>query len=437
MPFNWESEIITCLEEYGHSRGIVQNMRIVIVGIFFFPELTGVGKYTGEMAVYLRQQGHQVHIVTTPPFYPYWKVQKNYKCWKYYRENWQGVQIFRTPLWVPKKPTGIKRLVHQLSFALSSLPVLIGHLFWKPDLILCIIPAFFSAPFALLAARVSRAKAWLHIQDFELDMAKNLGILPTSNLLMNSGFIFERWLLGRFDQVSTISEGMLARLKQKGISHPRPFLFPNWVDTKAIHPLRCENPFRNELGVDPSKLVVLYHGNMGRKQGLSILVEVALRLLDEKDILFILCGEGSERQKLELQAKELSNIRFLNLQPVEKLNQLVNLADIHVLPQRAGAADLVMPSKLTTMLASGRVVIGTADEGTEFGSIIKKVGWLVPPEDPATLTEAIRYLLCNPQERLRLGACGREFVEQNWDREIVFSRFLNQVENIVAKNTSI
>ncbi len=132
--------------------------RILILGINFHPELTGIGKYTGELAAYLQERGHNVRMVTAPPYYPSWQVQPGYKAWQYTREAWRGVEIYRCPLWVPRSPSGLKRLLHLFSFALSSIPILLGQLRWKPDLILCIAPAFFCAPFALLTARLSGAK---------------------------------------------------------------------------------------------------------------------------------------------------------------------------------------------------------------------------------------------------------------------------------------
>jgi colanic acid biosynthesis glycosyl transferase WcaI len=209
------------------------------------------------------------------------------------------------------------------------------------------------------------------------------------------------------------------------------------VNTASIRPLADTDRCRRGWGIDPKKVVVLYHGNMGRKQGLKILIEVASRLQKRTDLLFLLCGEGPVRKELEAQARGLSNVRFLDLQPEEKLNELVNLADIHILPQRAGVADLVMPSKLSTMLASGRAVIATADEATELGQVIKKTGLLVPPEDASALQEAICDLANDPKQRARLGALGRQLAIQNWDGEKVLSGFNQQLSQLSSKSQEV
>jgi colanic acid biosynthesis glycosyl transferase WcaI len=130
-------------------------------------------------------------------------------------------------------------------------------------------------------------------------------------------------------------------------------------------------------------------------------------------------------------ARDLSNIQFLPLQPSEKLNLLLNSADIHILPQKADAADLVMPSKLLGMLASGKALIATANHGTELENIVSKVGIVVAPGDQSALCQAILNLASSPELRLHLGEKGRDYVCKNWSKKIVLSRFESQHQEII------
>jgi colanic acid biosynthesis glycosyl transferase WcaI len=409
--------------------------KILILGLNFHPEPTGIGKYTGELAAYLVGQGHQVHVVTTPPYYPHWRVQQGYHAGRYQKENWRGVEVQRCPLWVPRHPTGFTRLIHLATFALSSLPALFFQLHWKPDVILCIAPALMNAPFALAFARLSGAPAWLHIQDFELDAALKLGLLPGGKWLADLSAHFERALLNGFDQLSTISEGMLSHLRKKGVAEDKTFLFPNWVDTNQIHPLdgNHSNPLRASLGLSSEQVVVLYAGTMGKKQGLEHLLVAARHLQDRPQVHFILCGDGAVRSELESTAQGMKNVRFLPVQPIEKLNQLLNIADVHVILQKGDAADLVMPSKLSGMLASGKPVIATADPDTELGRVVSKVGVLIPPEDAVALADAILQLAKSPSKRFDLGIKGREFVVKTWDAGITLMRFEQRLRGMTEK----
>ena len=409
-------------------------MKILILGLNFHPEPTGIGKYTGELAAYLAAHGCEVHVITTPPYYPYWKIQDGYRAWRYQKETWQGVEVQRCPLWVPRHPGGLTRLIHLSTFAFSSLPALITRIRWKPDIVLCIAPALMNAPFALAFAKLSGARSWLHIQDFELDAALNLGILSKQNFISALARSFERFIIAHFDRVSTISKNMLALAIKKGGRADETLLFPNWVDTHKIFPIVGDvNPLRTTLGLSPEQLIILYAGTMGRKQGLEQLLITARQLQDQTNLQFVLCGEGAVRAELEIAAQGLLNVRFLPVQPIEKLNELLNLADIHVLLQKADAADLVMPSKLSGMFASGKVVIATANPDTELGSIVNEAGVLVPPQDPAALTDAILELSKSSEKRDMLGRKGRDYAIQNWDIGIVLRQFTRHLQELAEE----
>lgn len=397
-------------------------MRILIYGTYFPPEQIGIGKYTGEMAAWLARQGHDVRVVTAPPFYPAWRVMDGYSAARYRREQWHGIWLWRCPIWVPSQQTGIKRILHLLSFAASSAPVMLRQVFWKPDVVLVVAPTFFCTPAALLTARFSGARAWLHLQDFEIDAAFETGLLRRP-ALRRAAISVERLLMRQFDRVSTISRNMMARLVDKGVAEERCILFPNWVDSDAIRPLNGRNPLRKELGISEEVTVALYSGNMGEKQGLETVLEAARRLSGDTALRFVLCGEGATRERLVQKYGDLSNVTWLRLQPAARLNELLNLADIHLLPQRADVADLVMPSKLTGMLASGRPVIATAVAGTQVDEVVAQCGIVVPPGDDYTLAMAIQRLTRDDAERLRLGQAARKYSVDNMTSARILERF--------------
>lgn len=429
-------------------------MKVILGTLNFFPELTGIGKYSGEMAAWLAAQGHEVRVVTAPPYYPDWQVGEGYSGMRYSREKGigsaasstrtdgpggsdgaKGLVVFRCPLWVPPKPSGLKRLIHLASFALSSLPIMLRQVFWKPDVVWMVAPAFFCAPGAWLTAKLSNAPAWIHVQDYEVDAAFDLGLLK-GKLLRRMVLAAERWMFQRFDVVSTISHRMLERAADKGVAANRLALFPNWVDIAAVRPeMRCDD-FRAELGAAPDQVIALYSGNMGGKQGLEILAQAAALLQANPRLLFVFCGNGAGRADLMAQCAGLPNVRFLDLQPLEKLGTLLASADIHLLPQRADAADLVMPSKLTGMLASGRAVVATAHLGTEVARVVEGCGLVVPPENPRAFADAIAALAEDAVTRERYGVSARRYAEENLEKEAVLRRFEAQLLKLAGKSTS-
>ena len=408
-------------------------MRLLFLGLNYTPELTGIGKYSGEMMEWLAGRGHEVRVVTTPPYYPAWQVSKGYAWWQYRRETSDaGAKIYRCPLWVPANPNGLKRVVHLSSFAASSLPVMLAQTAWRPDLVLTVEPAFTCAPVALLAARLCGAPTWLHIQDFEVDAAFDLGLLPAGGATQRFAQGCERFLRSRFSQLSTISQGMMKRLPEKGIDASRTVLFPNWVDINAIAPYEEASPFRDEVGIGQDKIVLLYSGNMGAKQGLEVLPQLANALRERRNFHFVFCGDGAYRAQLQQSVAGFENVSFLPLQPLERLNDLLNVADIHLLPQRAGAADLVMPSKLTGMLASGRPVVATVAAGTQVAHAVEGRGIAVAPGNLKELVCAVTMLAEDQALCRSMGRAARVFAEQELARDPVLLRFESAMERLIA-----
>jgi colanic acid biosynthesis glycosyl transferase WcaI len=271
-------------------------------------------------------------------------------------------------------------------------------------------------------ARLSGAKACLHIQDFEVDVAFQMGLLK-SPLLQRMVLVTERCLLSCFDQVSSISGRMLDRLRQKGIAENKIRFFPNWVDISHIFPLTDPSDYRHELGISPLTKVVLFSGTMGGKQGLMVIPEAAKKLAHRQDVMFVVCGDGVIKPQLEAASISLSNIKFLPLQPFERLCQLLGLADIHLLPQSPEAADLVLPSKLSGMLASGRAVIATCKADTEIANVVAQCGLVVAPEAADALADAIESLVDDDKARLNFGKQARLYAEENLAKDSVLGTF--------------
>lgn len=402
-------------------------MRVLILGLNFHPEPTGVGKFTGEMAGFLAAQGHEVHAISAPPYYPHWKVAKGYRTWTFRRETLRGVRVTRCPIWVPGRPTGFKRSLHLLSFALSSFPAVLAEVGWKPQVVVAIAPTILSAPSALLLARLSGAKSWLHIQDFEFDAAMELGLLPGSGLFQRAMRSFERTALGRFDRVSSISEAMLERAGFKGVPAARQELFPNWVDTQEIHPT---SPDPAAFGLPADKVIALYSGNLGEKQGLSMLIEVARELQNAPDVHLVICGEGAQREEIEALAAGHTNLTFLPLQDRESFNALLNCAGMHLLPELPGASDLVMPSKLAAMMASARPTVASATAGSEIDKLLSGAGLVIPPGDSLAMADAIRRLAGDKDLREQLGANARIYAERHFSSEAILPSFARKLEDL-------
>lgn len=413
-------------------------MKILLYSMNFSPELVGIGKYSGEMAQWLHAKGHEVRVIAAPPFFPQWALFEGHSAWAWRRTVCDGVTVYRAPTWVPARPRALARLAHLMSFMLSSMPLLFGQIRWKPDLVFVVEPPLFCAPAVLFFSRLLSIKSWLHIQDYEVDAAFGLGLVRGARV-RRFALSVERWLLNRFHRVSTISSAMLDKARDKGIDDTRLVLLPNWVDVRAICPQAAApagaapaQGYRAMLGIPADEVVVLYAGSLGAKQGIELLAEAAHRLVAAAHIHFVFCGNGPSRAPLEAACADLPRVHFLDLQPAERLNELLGMADIHVLPQRADAADLVMPSKLAGMLASGKAVIVTAHAGTELSRVVEGRGLVVEPGNADALAEAIAQLAVSRPRREAMGAAARAFAETELDRNAILLRLERELLRCVA-----
>ena len=415
-------------------------LKILIYGLNYAPEPVGIGKYTSELATWLAVQHHQMRVITAPPYFPRWRMADGYRnCYSLERHG--NVRLRRCPLWVPRRPSGLTRLLHLTSFAVSSLPVLLAQRRWRPDVVITVAPAFFCAPAALLLGRLCgrRTITWLHIQDFELDAAFELGLLK-GPLLRSLAGAWEHHTLRSFDRVSSISSAMVQRLEVKGVSPSRTLLLPNWVNLELIRPqqgrAQLENSYRRELGISKDQLVLMYSGSMNKKQGLELLAAVIHKLADLPNLVWLIAGEGPTKAELVAATEGLPHVRHLPLQPTERLNDWLNAADIHLLPQKAEAADLVLPSKLLGMLASGRPVVASSPAGSELADLAEQAGACVPPGDTKSFAKAIRELVTNPENRAVAGKRARELAEMHYGVDTVLSRFERQLSSLADERVT-
>ncbi len=407
-------------------------MRILIYGINHSPELTGIGKYTGEMVSWLHLAGHEVSVITAPPYYPNWKVFDGYSAVAYRKEKYGGIEVIRCPLYVPSNPTPLTRLVHLVSFALSSFFALCTKLFWRPDVIIVVEPSAFCAPGGLLLGAVTGSKTVLHVQDYELDAMLGLGMMK-DGVLAKLAFGFERWIMRRFDRISTISFSMLNSAKSKGVDEKRILFFPNWVDINFITPEVDGAAYRSKMGFSSEQKLILYSGNIGRKQGLELLLEAAIRFEQDKNVHFVIVGQGGYRAYLESMAvsKNLANLSFHDLVPYEELPQLLAMADIHLVVQKKGAADAVMPSKLTSILSAGGHSLITAEEGTELGLLVEKypgIAERVEPEDLEQFIGGLKRLL--ERDTKKSNKVARDYALTSLNKDAILGLFNDNLHEL-------
>ncbi|CCU72966.1 glycosyltransferase WbuB [Thalassolituus oleivorans] len=408
-------------------------MKITLVSLNYSPELTGIGKYNGEMAPWFVAAGDNVDVVCAPPYYPEWKVHAGYSGLSYRTSVENGVRVTRCPLYVPAQPSTIKRLSHLASFAFTSGLALFAKVFKRPDVVFVVEPTLFTVPVTLLFCKLVGAKSVLHIQDYEVDAMFGLGMAGKAGFLASAAYKVERWLMRRFDAVSTISFSMMTKAEQKGVDPQRLVFFPNWSDTSFVHPSVDGSDLRKLWGVTESQKIVLYAGNIGAKQGLELVLDAAERYLSQPDIRFFLVGSGAYATELQSMATQrgLSNVEFKPLQAWEDVPAMLAMADVHLVVQRKGAADAVLPSKLTNILSAGGNAVITAEADTELGRLVNEYPGIyscVEPENVASFCQGLETELA----KSGVNSVAREYAEKNLNKEAILGRFREDLLSLIG-----
>jgi colanic acid biosynthesis glycosyl transferase WcaI len=396
-------------------------VKLLVLCPHFAPDTAPTGEVMASIARELVARGHDLHVVTSLPWYRHHRIEPGWEGRVVRHEDTGWGRITR----VHPFPTD-KRNIPARAAAFAGFTVLTaamgvrGRRGARPDAVLAMSPPLTLGAAGWLAARRWRVPFVFNIQDVFPDVAVELGAITNPRVIALASWL-ERWSYRHADAVTVLSDDLRDNLvdKIRGTvpdAHDRIRVIPNFVDTERITPTDpAQGAYRDEHGL-AGKRVVMYAGNVGFSQSLDLVLAAARTLAERpgtRDVAFVVNGGGSARAELERQASGLGNVVFVDFQPKERLPEVLAAADVHVVPLRRGLARSSVPSKTYSILAAGRPVVASVDEGTEVARVVEKAGagLAVPPDDPEAFTAALVTLLDDPEGARAMGRAGREFVE--------------------------
>lgn len=393
------------------------HFRVSILGLHYAPEHTGNAPYTSGLAVGLAQREFAVRVVTGHPHYPEWKIRQGYGAWTA-REDICGVPITRLRHYVPSAPTGVKRLISEISFGLRLLFTRLG----EADIAVTVSPALFSsALFALRTGRKTPLVVW--VQDIY-----SLGIRETGGNNFVAAIVtqVEAGLLRRAGRVVVVHDRFADYMVESlGVRRERIEVIRNWTHVRDV-PTPPRDTTRAGHGWLESETIVLHAGNMGLKQGLENVVNAA-RLADEQaaPVRFVLVGNGSERDALTRLAKGVKRLNILPALDDEAFSATLGAADILLVNEKVGVAEMAVPSKLTSYFSATRPVIAATDPRGITASELRAAdaGVIVNAGEPQMLLNAVLDLASDDGERKRLGRNGRVYRETVLTAETAIAKF--------------
>lgn len=389
-----------------------EGRRIAVLSAHFSPETTGNAPYVGRLASGLAKRGRAVRVLTAHPHYPEWSIREGYGQWVL-RDDADGVVVVRHLHYVPKSPSNLKRLVAELSlgfrFAFSR---------WgRPDTILLVSPALFSSAVAMVKARLfhPRTPVGVWVQDiYSVGAAETGGHSAVAAIIKK----IESWLFRSADGVSVIHDRFATVMTSSlGVTPSRVEVIRNWTHVGGA-PTQDRAASRAKLGWADDATIVLHAGNMGVKQGLENVVDAA-RLADASDraVRFVLMGDGNQKSTLVEYADGVRSITFLESVSNEDFMNVLGAADVLLVNEKLGVAEMSVPSKLTSYFKVGRPVLAaTAAEGATATELrASEAGEHVPAGDPQALLDAAIALGDDHERSERLGRNGQEFAARVLD----------------------
>ncbi|HWL17840.1 MAG TPA: WcaI family glycosyltransferase [Opitutus sp.] len=373
-------------------------MKIVLWGINYHPEATGIAPYNTELAEYLSRADHDVTVVTGFPYYPHWRKEPGDRGRLYRTETINGVRVVRCAQYVPGRATTLRRIFHELSFGLSSL---LRVLFLsRADVYFVVSPPLVLGFFAWIATRLKRSRYVFHVQDLQPGAAVGLGMVKSRGFIRVL-FALERFAYDHAAAVSGISDGMMSEFQRKGVPDRRRIYFPNWLRNSggAAMPVAA-GEFRRKFGVREDDLLAVYSGNLGKKQGIDILLEAARQLMlgdrFARRVALVIAGAGAEREALAERARKLAlpNLHLLPLLSDADYASMLADTDVGLITQASGTGEFFFPSKLLSLLQAKVPVVTVADDASELARAVADGGFgaNVAPGDAVALAGALASL---------------------------------------------
>lgn len=374
--------------------------RVLVVGINYAPEHTGIAPYTTQACDHLASLGAEVLVLTGVPHYPHWSVPSPYRRRVRTLERWGAVGVRRLRHTVPAEQSALRRATYEATFGAQ---VLVQRLPWRPDVVLAVVPSLAGAAAAGVLARRTGAPLIVWVQDLMGPAAAQSGISGGSRIASLTCRL-ERWVLGSARDVVVVSGAFRQYVQAAGVPAERIHHIPNWSHVERSSQERAE--VRARLGWGEGEVIALHSGNMGLKQGLHNLVAAARQA--PPGLRIVLMGDGNQRAELLRQGRNVSALQFLDPAPEGDFPAILSAADVLLVNERASAVDMSLPSKLTSYFVSGNPVVAAVPVGGGTAAEVARSGGgvLVPPENPHALLQALAALRQDPPERRRLGTAG-------------------------------
>jgi colanic acid biosynthesis glycosyl transferase WcaI len=405
-------------------------MRVLIIGINYRPELTGIGPYTAGLAEHLASRGDRVTVITGLPHYPGWRIAPGTPRRLVQEEPIGRVRVIRAAHYVPATQDAFRRAVYEATFGFTGLLASRGA--ERPDAILGVVPSLSGGVLARLLGRRFGAPYGLLFQDLMGPAASQSG-MAGGRVVATATTAAERWATRRARAIGMVATSFGPYVRSIGIPSDRLLHVPNWSRlAEADLPV---DAVRARFGWTDERQIVLHAGNIGLKQGLEQVVDAARLAAERGDpVRFVFSGGGNQAGAIRAVAQDLGNVDFLGVQPDGIHASLLAAADVLLLSERATQIDMSLPSKLTSYYAAGRPILAAVPIGGGSAAEVERsgAGIVVPAGGPERILDALTRLRTDPTLKAQLAAAGPAYAAANTSEAASLARAVALIDKIAA-----
>jgi colanic acid biosynthesis glycosyl transferase WcaI len=412
----------------------VDSLRVLILGLNYAPESTGIAPYTTGLAEGLAAKGHQVRVLTGLPHYPQWKVAPGYEVGRRDIPGRAGQpRVEHLVHHVPSPPSLGGRIRMELSY---------GSRLWRtsweaPDIVLCVSPALLASAMAIARAKSIRRRPGIGVLVHDL---YGLGVVETGAALGRvKGLIgqVESRVLRAADGVAVVHNRFKTHLIRELAVNPESItVIRNWTHLRPVqYQDRAET--RQKLGWAENDIVALHAGNMGAKQGLENVIHAAkLAESTHARVQFVLLGDGNQRARLEQLATGVTNLQLVDPLPDNEYQSALAAADVLLVNEKASVAEMAVPSKITSYFTTGNPVVAATRADSITASEIQTSGGgvVIAPESPSELLAAVCNLGTDRELARRLGSAGMKFCTETLSERHAIDRYEEWIKQLVTEN---
>ncbi len=412
------------------------HVKILYVSQYFPPEMGAPSARASELAMHWARAGHQVSVLTGFPNHPTGVVPPEWRGrlrHLVYNEKLGDVDVFRTWLWALPNRKAHERMRNYASFCLSA--ALRGLTIPRPDVVIATSPQLLVGLSGFWLGSARRIPFVFEVRDLWPESLTAVGIGSEDSVLHRTLARVARLLYDRADRVVVVTPAFQNRLTEFwGVPSEKISVVENGVETGTFSPSASgDSDLRQQLRLE-GKFVASYIGTMGNAHGLETLLDAAQRLQQNPNIVFLLIGEGAEKQKIQAAAESrcLTNVRFVDQQPREKIPAFILASDVClVLLKRTDVFKTVIPSKMLEFMSCSRpVILGVEGQAQ---AILEEAGagLVIEPENSEALAQAIQYVAQNPKIAEAFGRRGREYILQKYSRARTAQKYIDVLESVI------